>query len=307
MGYRTTAVEALQGRSLKGTTSVVTGGSSGIGVETVAALAHGGSHVILAARDTGKGERVADEIRSRGVQGTIQVMKLDLEDFQSIRDFAKDLLRQAPRLDFVIFNAGVGTSAAGRLETKEGLEMCFGVNYLGHFLLGRELEGRIKSQATPSRVVVVASYMHTWSKLDLQDLNWQRRKHSPLGTYADSNLARVLFARQLSKRLQGSKATVLALHPGGIRTPISRNSGWAINTLLLLASPTLKTPEQGAGTTVYAAVAPGLEQHSGAYLQDCRIAAPSAKAQDDSLAERLWQASEQLIEEVDSRRNQLTT
>ncbi|KAL4427898.1 hypothetical protein ABPG75_001987 [Micractinium tetrahymenae] len=296
LGYRTTALQALQGADLRGKTAVVTGGNSGLGLETCRALAAAGAHVVLCSRSLEAGQAAAERLKP-DVEGRISVSRLDLADVKSIRALAAKLAASLPSLDLLILNGGVMALHPGPQRTADSFEMQFGVNHLGHFLLCQLLLPKMKAQGTPGRIVVVSSSIHELGRIDLDDLNYKKRPYRAWGSYAQSKLANVLFVRELACRLrsEGSTLEAFCLHPGIIHTNIGSHIGWRARGFYLLFGPWLKTPEQGAATTVYAATAAELAGHNGGYLQDCRLSTAAKQAQDDALAAALWEKSEELV------------
>ncbi|GAB4821955.1 hypothetical protein N2152v2_009001 [Parachlorella kessleri] len=306
LGRYSTAIEALRGTQLVGRDVVLTGGAGGIGVETARALTHAGAHVIICARNVEAGEKVAEELRKCGLKGSLEVKRLDLADLQSIKQFADEVNGELGKLDLLILNAGV-MALPSRLETSDGFEMQLGTNHIGHAYLTQLLLPKLK-QAPAARVVAVSSMGHRVGGLDLEDLNWEKRRYNTWLAYGASKLANILFAKELASRMQeeGSPVRCYSLHPGMINTGLSRHmwGGFAWRALAgwMTWIPGFKTVEQGAATTVYAATAPELETQSGAYLSDCRVVAPSKAAQDADLAKRLWAKTEELIQAALKRR-----
>jgi NAD(P)-dependent dehydrogenase (short-subunit alcohol dehydrogenase family) len=226
-------------------------------------------------------------------------MPLDLASFRSIRSFAADALDRFDHLDVLVNNAGL--ILYRRAETQEGFEETFGVNHLGHFLLTDLLLERLRAGA-PSRVVVVSSGAHKGARrgLDFDDLQ-SERKYKWAKAYSKSKLANIYFTRELARRLDGTGVTVNALHPGFVRSEFGRGGdlggiyGWGIK---YVASPFAISPEKGARTTIYLASSPEVADVSGGYFFKSKPATPSAVAQDDDAASRLWDASEKLVASV---------
>ncbi|PSC68474.1 WW domain-containing oxidoreductase [Micractinium conductrix] len=296
LGHRSTALEALQGADLTGKLAVVTGGNSGIGVETVKALAHAGADVMLCSRSVEAGDRVAAELQAGGVKGKIRVKQLDLADLASVKAMGAELAASLPRLDLLILNAGVMACPKG--TTKQGFETQIGTNHFGHFYLTQLLLPKMKAQGAPARVVVVSSSAHTMVKgIPLDDINFEHRKYGAWSSYGQSKLANVLFAKELARRLgeEGSPVKAFCLHPGVIKTNLQRHMGFSAFLLNTFAGPFMKTVPQGAATSVYSATAPELEQRSGAYLADCKVAAASKAGQDAELAKAFWTKSEEML------------
>ena len=278
MGFRTTAEHALQGRSLAGKSVIVTGASSGIGLETARVLALAGADVVMAVRNVKLGEALAQRLGPQ-VSGKLEVRSLDLSDLQSVSRFAKSWSRP---LDLLIANAGV--MATPELPTAQGFELQVGTNHLGHFALTTWLPR--------ARVVVVSSAIHRRGNPErlLAALEKKPVKYSGFGAYSDSKLANVLFAKGLAQR--GVEA--VSLHPGVIPTPIARTLGWWGETFQKIGKYLfVKSIEQGAATTIFAATAPGLI--SGSYLSDCKVTQPSPMAFNQALVERVWELSERAI------------
>lgn len=302
LGAKTTALEALQGADLTGKVTIVTGGNSGIGVETVRALAVAGSKVILCARSVAAGEEAAAAIKAKGgIKGEIVVQQLDLADLTNVRAFVKRFLDSGDRLDILVCNAGV--MACPLTYTKDGFEMQFGTNHMGHFVLVTGLLDKMVAQGTPCRIVSLSSmghnlYVKGW---DLEDPHWKTRKYDAFLAYGMSKMANVLMAKELATRLKDTQVRAYAVHPGVIATNLARTSpGWVkafvavADFLRMFGVPGSKSVEQGAATSVWAATAPELEQHSGAYLSDCQVAKPNPIAEDPEAAAKLWKLSEEL-------------
>lgn len=297
LGKRSTAEEALQGHSLKGKTAIVTGASSGLGVETTRVLALAGADVTMAVRNVEAGERVKAQLVASlpAGSGRLDVKALDLSDLASVRAFAT--ASGAGPLDLLINNAGI---MAPPLElTAQGFESQLGTNHLGHFLLTLLLEPRLR-QSPAARVVNVSSDLHrrgSGASLTAtleSDHAFQQRKYGRQAQYGDSKLANVLFARGLAKRLPAN-VQAFSLHPGVIATNLTRSIvGGAV--FRVLGKPFFKSVEQGAATSIYAAVTPELAQQSGAYLSNCAVTAPLPEALDDALVERTWSLSQKVVE-----------
>jgi dehydrogenase/reductase SDR family protein 13 len=272
---------------LAGRTFIVTGANSGIGRITATALAGRGAQVFLGCRSIDKGESVAAPLRAGG--GKVEVLALDLADLASVRDAAAAFLARDLPLHGLINNAGL---AGTRALTRDGFELTFGVNHLGHFLLTRLLEARLCASA-PARVVNVASEAHRSAKgIDFTVLRERARSPGALREYSVSKLANVLFTRELARRWAGSGVTAYALHPGVVATGIWRRVPgplrWLITRFMI-------SPEEGARTTIFCATAPELAGISGRYYERQHESTPSAVAQDDALSARLWDESEKLV------------
>jgi len=319
-GKKSTAREVAEAfspnRALAGCTAVVTGGNSGIGLETAKALALAGCRVVLASRDVAAGERaVESEIRQSGLGGyavpdaDVVVKKLDLADLGSVASFAADLLATEQRLDYVVLNAGV-MAIPTLSRTADGFETQIGTNHFGHAMLTRLLMPKLEAQEHRSRVVVLASTAHTMaSNLDVGNLHYTLRDgagYSAWGAYGASKLANVLFASALSRRLPKDRVTATSVHPGVIRTPLWRSTpasnsigGWLLDRIIAN-----KDIPQGASTTVWACLSPEAADpgNAGAYLSDCALERASALGRDDGLAEALWRATDQQLDAALAKR-----
>jgi NAD(P)-dependent dehydrogenase (short-subunit alcohol dehydrogenase family) len=297
-GSRTTAEEVVRGVSLAGKKAIVTGANSGIGTETARVLALSGADVVMACRSAS-----ADAV-ARGVQATLpsgsgglEVRRLDLSDFASIRAFAEPLIAEERSLDILINNAGIMATPFG--TTTQGTELQVGTNHVGHVLLTKLLLPLLSASAS-ARVVNVSSALHTRGNGErlletlTRDPAWTMRRYVPFDAYGDSKLANVLFTRELAKVLPSSIAA-FSLHPGVIPTNLTRSMGAAGAVFRTVGAIFTKTIEQGAATTVFAATARELDGRSGAYLSDCAVRRASSQGSDDKLASRVWTATEDRI------------
>jgi NAD(P)-dependent dehydrogenase (short-subunit alcohol dehydrogenase family) len=281
--------------SMDGKVVLVTGGNTGIGKETAAALAGMGATVAFTSRDASKGAATASELSQR-TGAEVVCLALDLASFASIRRFASDFLARYDRLDVLVNNAGLINGR--RTETEDGFETTFGVNHLGHFLLTQLLLDRIKSSA-PARIVNVSSDAHRSVRqgLDFDDLQ-ATRGYSFMRAYGGSKLANIYFTRELARRLDGAGVTANAVHPGGVATGFGMDGdlpGLLGFGYSFFVRPFLRTPAKGAETSVYLASSPDVAGVTGKYFADCRESQPIPVALDDDAARRLWQVSEQLV------------
>jgi NAD(P)-dependent dehydrogenase (short-subunit alcohol dehydrogenase family) len=296
-GATTTAAEVVDGVDLTGKRAVVTGGASGIGVETARALATAGAEVTIAVRDLAAGAKTAADI-GRGVE----VAPLDLADRASVAAFAAAW--DGP-LHILVGNAGV--MASPLVRTPEGWEQQFATNHLGHFGLATRLH-RALAAAGGARVVSVSSAAHLRAAVDFDDLMFERRDYEPWTAYGQSKTANVLFAVEAARRWAEDGIVANALHPGGIRTNLQRYVSEEELARLRAqsgpAAPVWKTVEQGAATSVLLAASPLVDGVTGRYFEDCQPAGPhvegtrtgvAAWAVDPAAAERLWTVSERLL------------
>lgn len=271
--------------------ALITGANIGIGRVTALRLAQAGFTVFLAGRSAQRTQAVIDEIQATTkTSNKAFFLPLQLEDLDSVRECAALFLAHQLPLHLLVNNAGL----AGRKgQTRQGFEMAFGVNHLGHFLLTQLLLDTLKASA-PAKVVTVASRAHLMA---YQGLDWsalQQATRSLTGTreYGVSKLANILFSAHLAKVLAGTGVSTYSLHPGVVDTEVWRELPGFLRPLLRLRG--LLTPEEGAQTTLYCALqAPASE--SGLYYDKSRIKTPSRIAQDAQLAEQLWHQSLQWV------------
>lgn len=273
-------------------TVVVTGATSGIGLEASVELARSGDRVVMVGRNAAKVETAAADVRTRS--GSVQV-ETQLGDFASqasIRGLAATLLSTYERVDVLVNNAG--TVFARRTVTEDGIEATFAVNHLGPFLLTNLLLDLIR-QSAPARIVNVSSVGHYRGTMDFEDLGFEQG-YQIMRAYERSKLANVLFTRELAKRLDGAGVTVNALHPGAVATGIWNGAPWFARPVLAVAKRLVMiSPAEGAKRIVYLATDPGLQATTGLYFDNDKPKDPSALAKDDAVAERLWTESERLV------------
>jgi NAD(P)-dependent dehydrogenase (short-subunit alcohol dehydrogenase family) len=276
---------------MKGKTCVVTGATSGIGLEAAARLGALGARLVLVGRDHNKGEAALARLRA-GLPGVaVEMHYADLSRPDEVVRLADSLLSALPRIDVLLNNAGA--LFARRETTPDGLERTFALNHMGYFRLTALLRARLVASA-PARVVNVASEAHRGARVDLDDLQCARSYHG-WKAYRRSKLANILFTRELARRLQGTGVTANCLHPGFVATGFGDNNrgiwwlGIAIGKIVA-AIPV----ERGAETPVYLASSADAEGISGAYFDKCREREPDAAARDDVTAAQLWEESERL-------------
>lgn len=310
-GATTTADEVLDGIDLSGKLVVITGGASGLGKETARAMAARGAHIVIPARDMAKGEAAAEEIRAATGNEKIEVMELDLGSMDSIRAFADAFLARYDRIDLLINNAGVMACPYG--ETADGLEMQFGTNHIGHFLMTNLLMPTILKggESGGGRIVNLSSRGHHLDSVHFDDLKFESREYDKWASYGQAKTANIMFSVGLEKRLGGKGVHALAVHPGGIHTNLGRHLTEDDIAFLRKRmeenageSAAFKSVEAGAATTCYAATAPELAGKGGVYLEDCHIADVAdndplggvrSYAVDPDNAEKLWAISEEIV------------
>jgi NAD(P)-dependent dehydrogenase (short-subunit alcohol dehydrogenase family) len=300
-GFESTAAEVIDGVDLSGRRAIVTGASSGIGVETARALAGAGAAVTLAVRDTAAGERVAADIGD-----AVEVAALDLSDLASVASFVTAW--RGP-LDILVNNAGVMAIQDLTLSSS-GHEMQFATNHLGHFALAVGLHDALAA-ADGARIVSVSSGGHLRSPVVFDDIDYAFRDYDPFGAYGQSKTANVLFAVEATRRWASDGIFANALMPGGIDTPLQRHlpPEYAEQALerFRAGGPDFKTVEQGAATSTLLAASPLLNGVGGRYFEDCNEArlvdhrggpgqgGVAAYALDPANAERLYELSLQMI------------
>lgn len=282
--------------AMAGKTVVITGGNTGIGKATALHLARKGARVILACRNRDKAEAAIEEIHQKTGSTDVVYMQLDLASLKSVRSFTETFLKTESRLDLLINNAGL--VADGRTEDGFGIE--FGVNHLGHFLLTCLLLERLK-ESGGGRIVTLSSMAHRWGHIDFdalaanKDLGTGKYSWQFFQAYCNSKLCNVLFTHELAKRLKGSNVTCYSVHPGVVRTELSRNvSLWQKVFIEPVAKLLFLDPEAGAQTTLHCCLQEGIEPLSGRYFSCCTAQDVQGQAKDDAVSRKLWEVSERL-------------
>lgn len=291
LGYGTTAEEATAGCDLTGKTVLVTGCNSGLGLETIRALALRGARMLATARTV---EKARDACA--GLKGDFLPLACELSDPASVRACVAAVKAGAGPLDAIVGNAGV--MAIPKPEQKFGWELHLFTNHIGHFIL---ITGLLDRLAPAGRVVVTASNAHRRAPaagIEFDNLSGERG-YEPMKAYGASKLANILFTRELARRLGDGTQTANTLHPGVISTGITRTIPALAQMAMKIASPLiLKTPAQGAATQCYLATSPAVAKVTGAYYADCNPSETTPIAHDLSLAARLWQESEALVARI---------
>lgn len=305
---KSTAAEVIKGIDLGGKNAIVTGGYSGIGVETVKALAGAGAEVMAPARDVAKAKAAL-----AGVKGKIAVAAMDLGDIASVEKFAREYASSHKALHLLINNAGVMACPETRIG--KDWELQFATNHIGHFALTRALLPMLRA-AKGARVVALSSTGHKISDIRWDDIHFRKGGYDKWIAYGQSKTANALFAVGLDARERANGIRAFAVHPGGIMTPLQRHLqkeemialGWMDETggVSERARPFFKTPEQGAATAVWAATAAMLDGKGGLYCEDCDVAelageneprhrTVKAYAVDEGNAARLWRETEIML------------
>lgn len=302
-GFSSTAAEVVAGIDLTGKTALVTGGYSGIGLETANALAGQGAKIILPVR--------REYLIANGVEGLTakdaHIIYMDLADPDSVRACAREVAGFTQSIDILVNNAGI--MAAPEQYTSQGYELQFATNHLGHFLFTALLMPLLLAAKEGARVVSLASTGHKVSPVVFEDINFDNRAYDKWQAYGQAKTANALFAVGLNKRFKDQGVEAFSVHPGGIMSNLQRDMaqeelvamGW-VNQDGEVAKG-FKTPAQGAATSVWAATSPLLAGRGGVYCEDCNIAEPDEKsfvsgikayAVDDAAADQLWAASEEM-------------
>jgi NAD(P)-dependent dehydrogenase (short-subunit alcohol dehydrogenase family) len=308
LGFATTVDDVIAGADLAGKTAVVTGASSGLGLQTVAALASAGADVVAAVRDPEKFRAGTDWVELGELTPRIRLVPLDLARLASVRAAAQTIAAQYPQIDILINNAGVMFTP--HETTADGFELQFGIDHLGHFQLTTLLLPQLHAAAVASgdaRVVTVTSEAHRNWGIDLDDINFDRRGYDTFLAYGQAKSANILMTVELHRRwgtngVDGAGITALAVHPGTCATNLARYMDRAtVKKLFAMGGDTfapenMKSVAQAAATTVWAATEPSLAGRGGAYLADCQISEAAPAATDSATAQRLWLLSQQWVQ-----------
>jgi retinol dehydrogenase-13 len=274
--------------TMTGRVCVVSGSTSGVGLSAVRRLARGGAHIVMVCRNARKAEDVRLEIADRhGVP--VDVVIADFSNLDDVRQAAEVLLKDYPRIDALINS--VGLHSTSRILTPAGFELVFCVNHLGPFLLTYLLLDRLR-QSAPARIIQVNSEGHRFGGLDLDDLDWRRRRYKGLKGYGASKIAQLLTVWEFADRLHGSGVTINAMHPGDVRTNIGNNNGplyrWWLHNVTWHV---LKDPVISGEALYYLAAAPEMADVSGRFFHLTINEKPAAHALDRELGQRVWDLS----------------
>ena len=273
---------------MAGKSVLVTGGTGGIGKATAAGLAALGARVGITGRDPARTEAAAAGIRAAPGSPAVDAFAADLSVQAGVRRLAAQVLGTYPRLDVLVNN--VGGFWAHRHVTADGLERTFALNHLAPFLLTSLLLDRLTASA-PARIVTISSAAHASGRIDFDDLQGERN-YSGQRAYSQSKLASVMFTYELARRLEGTGVTATVLHPGVVRTSFGAEDQAAHMTVMIrVARLVMKTPAQGAGTSIYLASSPEVEGITGRYYANRKPKTSSKASHDTTAAARLWQAS----------------
>jgi NAD(P)-dependent dehydrogenase (short-subunit alcohol dehydrogenase family) len=290
--------------SLEDRTCLVTGATSGIGLETALGLAREGARVLIVGRDAARGEAARERIMKQSGNDRVELLLADLASLAEIRRLADTVKARCDALHVLVNNAGLMNLR--RELTPDGLEATFAVNHLAYFALTHRLLDLLRASA-PARVINVASDAHRFGSLDWDDLQSERRYRglpfvAAMRVYGSSKLLNILFTRELARRLEGSGVTANCVHPGAVSTRLGTNNGVVGRVVTGLLRPFMLSPAAGAETSIYLATSPELAELSGRYFTRKQEASCSRAAQDEAAAQRLWDVSLGLAQLEDSGR-----
>lgn len=273
---------------MAGKVCVVSGSTSGVGLEAIKRLARGGAHIVMVCRNREKAETIRQELTAQYAV-PVDIILADFAELAQVRRAAESLLRDYPRIDVLIHSAGLHCTT--RTLTRDGFETVFGVNHLAPFLLNYLLLDRMK-QSAPARIIYVNSEGHRFGGLNLDDLNWERRLYIGLRGYGASKTAQLLTIWEFADLLKGSGVTINAMHPGDVRTNIGNNNGplyrWWLHHVTWHA---LKDPVISGEALYYLAAAPELSEVSGRFFHLTIEEKPAAHALDRDVGRQVWEAS----------------
>ncbi|XP_057438439.1 short-chain dehydrogenase TIC 32 B, chloroplastic-like [Lotus japonicus] len=303
-GSASTAEQVTEGIDASNLTAIITGGASGIGLETARILALRKAHVIIAVRNMVSAKKAKEQILQENESARVDIMNLDLCSVKSVRSFAENFNALDLPLNILINNAGIMFCPFKRSE--DGIEIQFATNHLGHFLLTNLLLDKMKQTAKATgkegRIVNLSSIAHNYTYrkgIRFHKINDQNG-YSNKKAYGQSKLANILHANELSRRLkeEGVNITANSVHPGVIMTPLMRHSSYLMHFLKVFTFYIWKNVPQGAATTCYAALHPSMEGVTGKYFVDCNEFKPSSFARNKILARKLWDFSNKLIDSI---------
>jgi retinol dehydrogenase 14 len=270
---------------------LVTGATSGIGLEASVELAKLGATVVMVGRDATRSEAARAEVVSRSGSKSVELMLCDFSSQKQIRELAAAYRAKYDRLDILINNAG--SVSDHRVVTEDGLEQTFAVNHLGYFLLTNLLLDLVEKSA-PARIVNVASVGHRQGDLDFDNLQYEKGGYWIMRAYSRSKLGNVLFTAELARRLAGKGVTVNCLHPGAVATSIWKGAPWYSKPLLAIAKLFMVSPAKGGSRIVYLATSDDVKDVSGEYFEANRRVEPAPLGRDSALAVKLWDVSARL-------------
>jgi len=272
-------------------TTVITGATSGIGKETALALAKKDHALYLLVRNTQKGDRLKDEIMAQTGNKSIFVVKCDLANLQSVREAADELKAKLFAINVLINNAG-GIFNQRELS-KDGFEMTFATNHLGHFALTMALMPLLEKGH--ARIINVSSEAHNMGKADFDDLPWEQKSYSAIKAYGNAKLFNIYFTKSLAEKYADKGISSFALHPGLVKTGFGAGMSGFTKLLLWLASPFMISAEEGAQTSIFLATEPGIDAKSCQYFKKKKMAKSSVLSWSEANRNKLWDISKKLV------------
>ena len=270
---------------------LVTGATNGIGLVTARELAKMGAQIVIVSRNPEKCAQITEEIKRETGNSRIEYIAADLSTHAGTQKVAHEFKKRHMRLDVLVNNAGAFFTS--RQLSADGIEMTWALNHLSYFILTVLLLDTIKSSGA-ARIVNVSSDSHQNGKINFDDLQMSKG-YTPLGAYSQSKLANVLFTYELARKLEGTKVTTNALHPGLVKTGFNRNNGMLMKFVMGLLTPFSRNPTEGAQTSIYLASSPEVEGVTGKYFDSCKAVPSSPISYNRATAERLWQMSLEMI------------
>ncbi len=302
-------------KDISGKVYIVTGANSGVGLETTRQLVKQGGHVVMACRRVESGETVAKSFKE--LKGTYDVIRCDLADLESVRDFVQSFLSKYNQLDGLMCNAGMVNMEWNPKYTKHGFEITMAASYFGHFLLTELLLDTLKKSA-PSRMAIVSSVVHAGSpkkrhKIHFDDLHWKKRKFNAFDSYGEAKLAVVLYAKELAERLEGTGVTTASIHPGWARSNFGSGGNFLMRALMTIMRPLTRSMsdsnEESAQTSLHCLLSDDAPHHSGAYFsqssvlyrdKECKeggwpMKSPNPNAHDMEVARRLVKMTYEMV------------
>lgn len=276
---------------MDGRVCVITGATSGVGYQTAKRLAQGGAHLVLVCRNQQKAEKVKQELQAAFVT-QVDLIQADFSRLAEVRKAAAEVLANYPHIDVLINNAGIHNTH--RTLTEDGIEAVFAVNHIASFLFTRLLLPRMLESA-PSRIIQINSEGHRFGGLDINDLNWERRRYKGLQGYGASKIAQLLTVWEMADQLKGTGVTINAVHPGEVRSNIGMNNNWSYRLYKqIFIRWMLKDPVSSGSAIYYAAAAPEMAETSGEFFNQTIPEKPAAHALDRELGKKVWAISEKL-------------